>query len=90
MRQQTDFTVTGPGCEGRGAPAVGPALSLAQTIASRATQAGTFYVRDASGAVRYHVERDESGNVWTRAATTGPAVTPPPVAQARTLTEVLA
>lgn len=45
MRTDEQYEVTGPGCEGRRAPSAGSGLSLAQTLASRAAEPGTWYVR---------------------------------------------
>lgn len=56
MRRKTNsssddsgFTVSGPGCDGRQAPNVGAAMSLALALATRADGDCTFYVRDAAG-----------------------------------------
>lgn len=60
------YIVTGPGCEGRKAPGYGPALSLAQALASRHATVGTWYVRpEFEGGTVAHVTREDDGSVTT-------------------------
>ena len=57
------FTVTGPGCEGKRAPAEGPAFSLALALAARRGEPATFYVRGPEGSVLHRLEREPDGRV---------------------------
>ena len=88
--QSTSYLVSGPGCEGRKAPGYGPALSLAQTLASRASDPGTWYVRPDGGRAVAHIEREPDGSVTTRAATGGEPEAPAPTpARKMTLAEAV-
>lgn len=63
------FLVTGPGYE-RSASSEGAAIGLAQNQAVRATEVGTWYVREWD-TVTWHIERLEDGVVITMGC--GPA-----------------
>ncbi len=58
------FTVSGPGMEGRPAVTENAGISLAQNLACRSDEPGTWYVRDWD-TVTYHVERNKDGVVVT-------------------------
>jgi hypothetical protein len=56
----TEPAVSGPGIEDRSVPSLGAGISLASTAASQATETGTWYVRDQTGTVQFHVTRDDA------------------------------
>lgn len=61
------YEVSGPGIDSKVAPTEGCAIATAQGFACHLERPGTFYVRE-HGDVLWHIERDESGLVTTRAA----------------------
>lgn len=65
-RKDDTLTVTGPGCEGREAPNLNSALSLAQYHAEHADSDVTFYVRQADGSIVGRVERQQHSIVVYR------------------------
>jgi hypothetical protein len=79
-----DYLVSGPGTEGKAAPGAMPAVSLAQTLAARATVEGTWYVRNPAGAIEYHVTRAANGWIYTTRPTEAEAAPAPREQAAKT------
>lgn len=57
------YVVTGPGTD-KTYKDPGPAVSYAQTRASRHDGEASFYVRDPSGSLHARVDREEDGRVY--------------------------